>query len=286
MKSISRKFVAVLALSSVLTAHAGDIRTLPLCNVQTDNSPLDEARVVKHSLMQVRVEAEADLFLTFCIGHGRFTYSEPKEVEKGVWSVSCMGQTDSERVPVQMATVSIFFNESDHMLFRMNENKCIEQVTFHFEMFHIRQKRELQYKIGANFYAGKGVPQDYTTAMAWWAKSADTTYDESGSVKGGYDKAQYALGVMYDQGLGVPKNYKTAMQWYQEASKQGNGDAAYAIAVMIKRGIVVPKNRDNDPEANKSAYWFDVARSRGAVVQKSLDSIIADTKATIPQEKD
>ena len=62
---------------------------------------------------------------------------------------------------------------------------------------------------------GRGVPQDYVQAVAWYRKAADQ----------GFADAQNDLGAMYDNGLGVPQDYVQAHLWFILAAAQGDTDA-------------------------------------------------------------
>ena len=59
------------------------------------------------------------------------------------------------------------------------------------------------------FDQGKGVPQEYGEAVAWYRKAA----------KQGHASAQFNLGVMFDGGQGVPQEYGEAVAWYRKAAK-------------------------------------------------------------------
>ena len=61
---------------------------------------------------------------------------------------------------------------------------------------------------------GRGVPQDFTQAMAWYRKAADQ----------GSAVAQYNLGVMYRDGRGVPQGYVEAHKWHDLAASRITGD--------------------------------------------------------------
>ena len=69
----------------------------------------------------------------------------------------------------------------------------------------------VQTLVGAMYNEGKGVSQDYKTAVKWWKLSA----------KQGNAVAQLNLGNMYKNGRGVPQDYKTAVKWYRLAAEQG-----------------------------------------------------------------
>jgi len=94
---------------------------------------------------------------------------------------------------------------------------------------------------------GKGVTQDYKTAVKWYKLSAEQ----------GDASAQYNLGVMYDEGEGVPQDYKTAVKWYTLAAEQGDASAQNSLGVMYVKGEGVVQD-------NVYAHmWWNIATSQG-----------------------
>jgi hypothetical protein len=69
-----------------------------------------------------------------------------------------------------------------------------------------------QYNLGYMYDKGKGVPQDYKTAVKWYSLAAEQ----------GVALAQHNLGAMYDEGKGVLKDYVYAHMWYNIAASSGN----------------------------------------------------------------
>jgi TPR repeat protein len=55
---------------------------------------------------------------------------------------------------------------------------------------------------------GRGVPQDYVSAAAWYTRAAEQ----------GEPAAQYSLGLMYDKGRGVPQDAVLAHKWLNLAA--------------------------------------------------------------------
>jgi TPR repeat protein len=72
------------------------------------------------------------------------------------------------------------------------------------------------------YHEGKGVPQDYTQALYWCRKAADQ----------GYAKAQYVLGWDYYYGKEVPRDYTEAVRWYRKAADQGYAEAQSDFGYM------------------------------------------------------
>ena len=67
-----------------------------------------------------------------------------------------------------------------------------------------------QFALGWMYHEGKGVPQDYKTAVKWTRLAAEQ----------GDADAQYNLGSMYRKGQGVLQDYKTARKWYRLSAEQ------------------------------------------------------------------
>jgi TPR repeat protein len=82
-----------------------------------------------------------------------------------------------------------------------------------------------QYKLGYNYYLGKGIAQDFSQAAVWWQKAAEQ----------GFPDAQNNLGVLYNSGKGVPQSYADAYFWQNLAAARANGPLQAQFA----------KNRDD-----------------------------------------
>ena len=78
---------------------------------------------------------------------------------------------------------------------------------------------EDQYNLGAQYYSGQGVPQDYQAAVKWFRLAAEQ----------GHPEAQFFLGQMYSLGQGVAQNYTECMKWVRLAADQGDAEAQYNI---------------------------------------------------------
>ena len=91
---------------------------------------------------------------------------------------------------------------------------------------------EAQYKLGYDYFLGRGVPVDYVQAAIWWRKAADQ----------GYPQAQNNLGVLYNSGKGVPQSYAEAYFWQNLAASRASGSLQAQFA----------KNRDE----SASRLWF------------------------------
>ncbi|MBP3819829.1 MAG: sel1 repeat family protein, partial [Butyrivibrio sp.] len=73
---------------------------------------------------------------------------------------------------------------------------------------------EAMLMIGHLYEKGKGVLQDYNSAMEWYRKAAEN----------GDATAMNNIGSMYHEGRGVAKDYTCARNWYQKAISAGDVD--------------------------------------------------------------
>ena len=94
---------------------------------------------------------------------------------------------------------------------------------------------EAMNRIGILYATGKGVPQDYVAALAWYQRAA-----ESGSTQ-----AMNNIATIYFHGLGVPQSYEEAVKWLRLAVKQGDAVAQNKLGLMYDRGVGVAKS-DHD----------------------------------------
>ena len=90
-----------------------------------------------------------------------------------------------------------------------------------------------QYKLGYDYYLGRGIAQDYIQAAIWWKKAAEQ----------GFPQAQNNIGVLYNSGKGVPQSFSEAYFWQNLAAARANGALQSQFA----------KNRDDS--AAKLSIW-------------------------------
>ena len=101
--------------------------------------------------------------------------------------------------------------------------------------------------LGAMYYEGIGVPQDYTEAAKWYRLAAE---------QGGVD-AQYLLGYMYRHGMGVLKSSTEAVKWYRLAAEQDNAQAQNNLGHMYELGEGVLQD-------NLTAHmWYNISSTNG-----------------------
>ena len=88
-----------------------------------------------------------------------------------------------------------------------------EQVCFTTELVKYAEQGDsvAQCVLGACYFYGYGVVQDYTEAVRWYNKAAEQSYA----------KAQYDIGECYFYGYGIGQDYDEAKKWYEKAAEQG-----------------------------------------------------------------
>ena len=87
-----------------------------------------------------------------------------------------------------------------------------------------------QNSLGAMYYNGKGVAQDFKEAVKWYRLAAGQ----------GYASAQLNLGAMYYEGQGVPEDFIRAYMWLSIAAAKGNPDAI-SLRDTVSKYIIDPQ---------------------------------------------
>ncbi|KAL7536563.1 hypothetical protein ACHAXR_008266, partial [Thalassiosira sp. AJA248-18] len=81
---------------------------------------------------------------------------------------------------------------------------------------------EAMYKLGCNYRAGDGVPQDFNKALELWHRSA----------KLGRNESHYDIGTVYFYGEGVEKDVKKAKYHWELAAMGGNVAARHNLGTV------------------------------------------------------
>ena len=135
-----------------------------------------------------------------------------------------------------------------------------------------------QNEVGAWYYQGKHVKQDYQEAVQWWLKAA----------KQNNSKAIGNLGLCYETGHGVERDSLRAVGLYNRSIKEGNvalfeqnlrqanNDKIFYcvyVANCFKNGIGTSK------DLSKATFYFEKAAKKGVVdSQKELAMILLNSK--------
>ena len=89
-----------------------------------------------------------------------------------------------------------------------------------------------QYEMALRYADGKGVPQNYRDAMAWFAKAAAN----------GNENAQWKLALGYLKGIGVLRDERKAVVWFKRAANHGDIRAQSALSDLYLNGRGVPRD--------------------------------------------
>ena len=105
-----------------------------------------------------------------------------------------------------------------------------------------------QTKIGFMYEYGRGLPQDYMLAAAWYRRAAEQ----------GYSPAQHLLGMMYNKGQGVAENYVTAHKWLNLAAA-GAGPRDREYFLRIRDALTYKMTVAQQTEAQwRARHWYPV----------------------------
>ena len=91
---------------------------------------------------------------------------------------------------------------------------------------------EAKFFLGALYYSGQGVEQDFSKALKLFEESSNS----------GYTSATYNLGVIYAKGRGVDIDEDKAIKFYEKAAIGGLDRAQYVYATWLRDGKATEKN--------------------------------------------
>jgi hypothetical protein len=104
-----------------------------------------------------------------------------------------------------------------------------------------------QFRVGALYAFGLGVPEDRAKSIAWFQKAA-----EQGNVD-----AQFVLGVRYRDGEGVPQDYVLSHMWMNLAAARAAevtpGGIDRSVMVQCRDGVAAKMTPDQIAEAQRMA---------------------------------
>lgn len=111
-----------------------------------------------------------------------------------------------------------------------------------------------QHSLGAMYFSGEGMEQNYTAAVKWYKAAAGQNVTES----------EDSLGFMYMNGIGVKQNYRTALEWYQKAADKGNEEAQGYLGYMYANGVGVSQNDE------LAVHWLQLSAAQGYPASQKL----------------
>ncbi|MFC7379064.1 tetratricopeptide repeat protein [Brevundimonas sp. GCM10030266] len=88
----------------------------------------------------------------------------------------------------------------------------------------------------------------------------------------GSSEAQLVLAVMYAEGIGLPADYARAFKWFEEAARQGNGEAKFAMSSYFALGVAGVADQD---KAQAVAYRIDSALAGFGPSAGRLQAVLA-----------
>lgn len=102
----------------------------------------------------------------------------------------------------------------------------------HWYALAVNDSPEAQWKLGALFQQGDGVPQNPQIAASMFRRAADQ----------GYADAQNSLASLYIAGVGVKQDFQEGLKWYRKAAAQSCPDALLNLAGLYYHGIGVKQD--------------------------------------------
>jgi TPR repeat protein len=90
------------------------------------------------------------------------------------------------------------------------------------------------YNLGWMYYHGRGVEQDYATALRLWHQAGLQPMP----------RALGSIGLLHERGEGVPQDYAEAARWYLLAAEQGDAPANWFLGRLYARGLGVPRDAE------------------------------------------
>ncbi|TSA04423.1 MAG: hypothetical protein D4R81_01800 [Nitrospiraceae bacterium] len=127
-----------------------------------------------------------------------------------------------------------------------------------------------QNRLGGLYFSGQGVPQNYTTAKAW--------YERAAAQGNAWSKNQ--LGQLAADGRGEPHDYKKARQWWEQAATQGIAQAQYNLGQLYATGRGVAQ------DYTTARGWYEKAAAQGnAWAQAQLGELYATGRGVAQDHK-
>jgi localization factor PodJL len=124
------------------------------------------------------------------------------------------------------------------------------------------------FEVGARLAEGRGLPQDFEQAAAWYQRAAER----------GFVPAQYRLATLLERGLGVSSDLAHARTWYLRAAEQGHAKAMHNVAVLSIGG-------DRGAADYASAVgWFTKAAEHGLADSQYNLGVLYESGLGVPRD--
>jgi|LakMenEpi03Aug12_release.lakeMendotaPanAssembly.Ray.scaffolds.fasta_scaffold76575_3 hypothetical protein len=148
--------------------------------------------------------------------------------------------------------VSGLIKEADHIAIQTEGEQDWERMVSLLRKAVEKGSHEAEYKLGACYFYGRGVPKDAREAARLYGRAA----------KGGVAEAQYNLSVCYGRGEGVERNDEEMLKWLKLAEQQKLPIAQYFLGNLNLHGEAVPQNKQRGIELISAAALQGVATAQ------------------------
>jgi localization factor PodJL len=124
------------------------------------------------------------------------------------------------------------------------------------------------FEVGARLAEGRGLPQDFEQAAAWYQRAAER----------GFAPAQYRLATLLERGLGVSSDPASARTWYLRAAEQGHAKAMHNVAVLSIGGD------RGAPDYGSAVDWFTKAAEHGLADSQYNLGVLHESGLGVPRD--
>jgi hypothetical protein len=131
------------------------------------------------------------------------------------------------------AMVSGLLKEADDIALLAEGEQDWERMVFLLRKAAEKGSHEAEYKLGACYAFGRGVPQDAREAARLYGLAAE----------GGIVEAQYNLAVCYGRGEGIERNEEKMLKWLKIAADQKLFSAQLFLGRLYRDGQAVPQDQ-------------------------------------------
>jgi len=130
-----------------------------------------------------------------------------------------------------------------------------------------------QYLVAILYFEGKGVPQDYETALKWYTISAEQNHPP----------AMLKLGKIYSYGLGVPVNYAKSITWFRKLLINMWDPTAKEAAFEL--GLMNYEGKGYTQDFIRAHMWWNIGSSEGHEQSRKSRDFVAERMTPNQVEK-
>lgn len=148
--------------------------------------------------------------------------------------------------------VSGLIKEADRIAIQTEGEQDWERMVSLLRKAVEKGSHEAEFKLGACYFYGRGVPKDAREAVRLYGLAA----------KGGVAEAQYNLSVCYGRGEGVERNDEEMLKWLKLAEEQNLPIAQHFLGNLNLHGQALPQNKQRGIELITAAALQGVATAQ------------------------